>query len=122
MGLCRDRRRRWLRALLQVGLATVELGDDGKSKTGGKIIPNAIVHDFRRGAIRNLSRAGVSEAVAMQLCGHETGGGVPPLPDRYRRRPARGRGEAQRRKPRDGQSFGQSRCGSANGALLSMRE
>jgi integrase len=65
-------RRRWLSALLKVGLAQREVGQDGKPKKGGKIIPSAIVHDFRRGAIRALSRAGVSEVVVMRLCGHET--------------------------------------------------
>jgi len=65
-------RRRWLQALLKVGLAQREAGEDGLPKKGGKIIPHVIVHDFRRTAIRNLARAGVSEAVAMKLCGHET--------------------------------------------------
>jgi integrase len=73
-------RRRWLQALLKVGLAHREVGEDGKPKKGGKIIPHVIVHDFRRGAIRNLSRAGVSSEVAMQLCGHET----PSVYRRYR--------------------------------------
>lgn len=73
-------RRRWLRALLKAGLAQREAGEDGTPEKGGKIIPHAIVHDFRRTAIRNLSRAGVSEAVAMQLCGHET----PSVYRRYR--------------------------------------
>jgi len=65
-------RRRWLRALLAVGLASRETDDQGQPIKGGKIIPHAIVHDFRRGAIRALSRAGISETVAMQLRGHET--------------------------------------------------
>lgn len=65
-------RRRWLRALLQVGLATREADAVGKPKKGGKIIPTRIPHDFRRTAIHNLSNAGVSEAIAMKLCGHET--------------------------------------------------
>jgi integrase len=35
-------------------------------------VSGRILHDFRRTAVRNLMRAGVSESVAMQLCGHET--------------------------------------------------
>ncbi len=73
-------RRRWLQALLKVGLAQREVDENGQPKKSSKIIPSVIVHDFRRGAIRALSRAGVSEAVAMQLCGHET----PSVYRRYR--------------------------------------
>jgi integrase len=66
-------RRRWLQALLKTGLAQREVDKEtGEPKKGGKIIPAVIVHDFRRTAIRALSRAGVSESVAMQLSGHET--------------------------------------------------
>jgi integrase len=35
-------------------------------------VPGRILHDFRQTAVRNLVRAGVSESVAMQLCGHNT--------------------------------------------------
>ena len=34
--------------------------------------PGRIPHDFRRSAVRNLIRAGVSDKVAMQLTGHKT--------------------------------------------------
>jgi integrase len=68
----RSWRRPWLQALLKAGLAVREAKADGTPNPHGKIIPGVIPHDFRRTAIRNLARAGVSEAIAMRLCGHET--------------------------------------------------
>lgn len=35
-------------------------------------MPGRLVHDFRRTAARNLSRAGVAERVIMELCGWKT--------------------------------------------------
>lgn len=39
-------------------------------KAGG--VPGRILHDFRRTAVRNLERAGVSRSVAMKITGHKT--------------------------------------------------
>jgi integrase len=53
----------------------MELQANGKNKYFGPI-----PHDFRRCAVRNLDRAGVSQSLAMQMTGHKT----PSIYRRYR--------------------------------------
>jgi hypothetical protein len=62
-------RKAWLTALVKAGLGTEIRDTKGRliKKTG-----NRIPHDFRRTAVRNLERAGVSRSDAMNMVGHKT--------------------------------------------------
>ncbi len=56
-------------ACVKAGLGTEISSANGKLI---KKICNRISHDFRRTAVRNLERAGVSRGDAMKMVGHKT--------------------------------------------------
>jgi len=72
----KDFRGAWDRACIEAGLCDVLIDDQGqplkKKKDEPVRIPNKLFHDFRKTAIRNMSRAGVPERVSMMVSGHKT--------------------------------------------------
>lgn len=61
----RDFRGAWEQACKKAGLW-------GWDKKKGREAPTRIFHDFRRTAIRNMIRAGITEKVAMTISGHRS--------------------------------------------------
>lgn len=62
-------RRSWISACIAAGLGHEVRTTEGKLV---KKVAGAIPHDFRRTAVRNLERAGVSRSAAMAMVGHKT--------------------------------------------------
>jgi integrase len=76
----KDFRGAWDTACIKAGLCEVLKDEHGipiviKDKKGNEEVvkvPTKIFHDFRRTAIRDMVRSGVSERVAMRISGHKT--------------------------------------------------
>jgi integrase len=64
----RDFRGAWDSACIKAGLFEVVKDENGNESNK----PSKTFHDFRRTAIRDMIRSGVSERVAMKISGHKT--------------------------------------------------
>lgn len=58
----------WFRACIKSGFYKEVVYENEKKVK----VPTKLFHDFRRTAIRNMVRSGISESVAMQISGHKT--------------------------------------------------
>ncbi|MGA8220709.1 MAG: tyrosine-type recombinase/integrase [Candidatus Acidiferrales bacterium] len=54
------------------GSPVLDFRETWKHLTKASGVPGLLLHDFRRAAVRNLIRSGVSETVAMRISGHKT--------------------------------------------------
>ena len=72
----KDFRGAWGSACIKAGLFEILKDDIGNVVTDSKgrpvKVPTKILHDFRRTAIRDMVKSGVSERVAMRILGHKT--------------------------------------------------